>query len=99
MPKPIDLTNFAPQRRESRTPHGWAIYVTPPAAIGPMPTVIVYLTDDQYSRYKHWRQSGDLIQHALPDLSADDREKLMTGLLNEDFQRFAKDEDDDDKST
>jgi hypothetical protein len=96
MPKPIDLIpGFAPQRRESKTEDGWAIYVTPPAVIGPMPTVIVYLTNDQYQRYHLWRNSGGLIQDRLPDLTPDQREQLMSGLLNDDFHRFTKDDDDE----
>jgi hypothetical protein len=95
MPKPIDQTNFAPQRRVVQTEGGWDIYVTPPAAIGPMPTTVVHLNHDQYGRYQQWRETGGLIQDLLPDLNADQREQLITGLINEDFHRFAKDDDDE----
>src|SRR5215471_12864312 len=39
----------------------------------------VVLTSDQYLRFKAWLNGSKLIQEALPDLSADDREILMTG--------------------
>jgi hypothetical protein len=97
MPKPIDQTIFAPQRHEAQTGDGWDIFVTPPAAIGPMPTAVVHLTEDQYRRYQEWRNTGGLIQNLLPDLTPDQREQLITGLLNETFQFAARELDEKNK--
>lgn len=38
----------------------------------------VRLTDEQYRR---WRK-GEMIQNAMPHLSADDREFIMTGITD-----------------
>ena len=43
---------------------------------GKMNTLDVPVTEDQLER---WR-AGELIQNAMPDVSADDREFLMTGI-------------------
>jgi hypothetical protein len=94
MPKPIDLIpEMTPQRTAVRVEvegGGWIVCITPPAMMGPMPTVSVHLTDDQYRRYQEWRKGGELIQTLFPELSANDREKLMTGLDDDDFHEAAK---------
>lgn len=38
------------------------------------------LSQDQYDRYKVWMNNDALIQDALPELSDDERELLMTGI-------------------
>lgn len=44
---------------------------------------------------KRW-QDGELIQNAMPELSADDREFLMTGITPEEWgEVFGKESDDD----
>lgn len=42
----------------------------------------VMVLDVKHSQYVDW-QSGTLIQHAFPDLDADDRELLITGLCKD----------------
>ena len=49
------------------------------------------VTEEQLEVWK----SGVLIQHALPHLSADDREFLMTGYTPEDWATLCGDEDDE----
>lgn len=39
---------------------------------------VVYLTDDEYVGYMRW-QRGELIQVAMPTVSASVRETIMTG--------------------
>jgi hypothetical protein len=59
------------------------VSVTPPAALSlrPVTTATVILSAGQFNRYLMWRRGEKMIQEALPELSRDDREKLMTGLL------------------
>jgi hypothetical protein len=94
MPKPIDATIYAPQRREAQTSSGWDIFITPPEILD-LPEAVVHLTEDQHRRYLIWRDTGALIQDVLPDLNADQRERLMTGLMNDDFRRFTESNDDE----
>jgi hypothetical protein len=63
------------------------IYVTPPAFMR-CPRVSVHLTREQYAGYLEWRLGHKLIQEALPDLSEDEREKLISGLGPVDFARL-----------
>tara|TARA_R110002126_G_scaffold83924_1_gene204424 strand:- start:659 stop:859 length:201 start_codon:yes stop_codon:yes gene_type:complete len=44
----------------------------------------IEITQDQYDAWK----SGVLIQDAMPDLSADDREYIMTGMTPEDWDKL-----------
>jgi len=90
----IEIPGFAPSRRVEKTDDGYVVHVRPPPMIGDFPEVSVQLTEDQYERYQWWRR-GKLIQEALPDLSVDQREMLMTGLCNEDFLRIAHDPEED----
>ena len=50
-------------------------------------TLELDITMDQYSR---WR-GGELIQNAMPNLSADDREYIMTGMTPEDWAKLNSD--------
>ncbi len=92
--KPVDmLSAFAPTRVEHEMEKGhWRIEVTPPAMFN-LPSQSVVLTPRQYERYKLWRDGTFMIQDALPELNPDEREVLMTGLGDEDFQRFTRDPD------
>jgi hypothetical protein len=73
-----------PVRKETQQEDGsWMIAVTPPALLSKTPatTATVVLSAGQYNRYLMWRRGEKLIQEALPELSREDCEKLMTGLL------------------
>lgn len=87
----MDLNGFSPTRRVVKRGHHYYVYVKPPQIVGNYPEVDVMLTEDQYQRYLLWREGPLLIQDALPDLSLSEREKLMTGLGDEDFQKMARD--------
>lgn len=89
------IPGFTPSRRVERTEQGWRVYVKPPTLVGDYPEVSVLLTNGQYARYLGWRGGGLMIQEALPELSASQREVLMTGLGDEDFHRIIRDPDDD----
>jgi len=95
MTKPIDLIlGAAPTRTQtlmprtwdaisnSFAPEYWIVSVQPPAMIGGE-AVQVRLTPEQFERYKTWRDNKVMIQIALPDLSPEMREMLMTGLSPE----------------
>ena len=92
--KPIDRLGFGPTRVVCEDGEGgYIVMVTPPKLLGPKPTMHVPLTADQYRRYNSWLFAGVLMQDALPDLDAATREMLLTGLSNEDFHKFAKDDE------
>jgi hypothetical protein len=65
---------------------GYRIEITPPKFMGGV-TVSVALTEQEFAGYLRW-QRGEPIQWCLPDLSADDREKLLTGLDQATFNRL-----------
>lgn len=48
-------------------------------------------------RIEAWRQSGALIQHAFPDLTADQREFLLSGVTAEEWDAAFPPEDDADE--
>lgn len=76
--KPIDRLGFNPTHVVEKVEDGYLIHITPPAFIGG-DTVTVYLTEAHYRGYERWLE-GDLIQNALPNLTKQEREMLMTGL-------------------
>ena len=82
----IEIPGFTPSRRIEKTSDGYTVHVRPPTTMGEYPEVSVKMTEEQFDRYLWWRR-GKLIQEALPDLSDDQREMLMTGLRNADFPR------------
>lgn len=90
--RPIDIMGFGPTRAGSQQPDGsWLVTVTPPTFSGFKPSTIV-LTDDQYNRYLAWQATGCLIQKALPELTASQREILISGISDAEFDTL-KDED------
>src|SRR5215475_9711616 len=68
------------------------VYVTPPAFMR-LPRVSVTLTAEQYSRYVEWRMGHGRIHELLPELAAGEREKLMSGIGDDDFDRLFPDDD------
>lgn len=93
--KPIDQLGFGPTRNVVEDGEGgYLLMVTPPKLLGPKPTMTINLTTDQYHRYLLWRDTGVLIQNALPELSNSERELIMTGLSDQDFHNVARSEED-----
>jgi hypothetical protein len=45
-----------------------------------------------YSRYLQWKEGQGLIQEMLPELNADEREFLITGMLPEEWDELFKDD-------
>lgn len=45
------------------------------------------ITEEQYKR---WKDTGLPVQAAFPQLSADDREFLLTGMTPEEFERVTR---------
>jgi hypothetical protein len=86
----MKLSEFQPTHREVEQSDGsWIVYIKAPKFMG-TPEVQVKLTADQFKRYLTWKQGPRMIQEALPEMSASEREKLMSGLDDENFQRIAK---------
>jgi len=87
----MTLVRFGPTRTITRDGDNYRITITPPKFMGGH-TVNVMLTPSQMAGYFLWQGGGELIQNALPDLSDDDREKLLSGLDQAAFNRlFPKD--------
>ena len=42
--------------------------------------------DITYAQYCSWDIEGELIQNAMPNLSASDREFIMTGMTDEEYE-------------
>ena len=80
MPKPIDLLGMGPKREVADLSNGnFLIRVTPPEWSGYTESKHIELTPDQYSRFNEWMQTGILIQDALPELTPEEREILISG--------------------
>lgn len=47
------------------------------------------------AQFDAWYYGGDLIQSAMPNLSADDHEFILTGMTPEEWQDTFGDSDDD----
>ena len=87
----IEIPGMSPTRRVvPLSSGGFTVFVKPPDFTG-CPEVSVFLSEDQFLRYRQWRNREGLIQDLLADLSASEREMLMTGLGDEDFHRMAGD--------
>ena len=87
MVKPIERMGFAPTYEEHKTNTGWTIIVTPSKLFGGG-NAAIELTDAQFARYRQWRTGGKLIQNMLPELTAEQREILLTGLNNKRFYDY-----------
>ena len=85
--KPIDILGFGPTRTEkfNEATKTWDITVTPPSFSGFSPSTIS-LTQEQHDRYKLWLSSGVLIQTALPELTDAQREVLISGISEDEFE-------------
>lgn len=96
MPRPIDVLGLAPKREVDPHEDGtFTVYITPPAVLYPgREPCKVHLSADQYDRYCKWRIGGGLVQDFFPELSADVREMLISGLLPSDFEALKEDDDD-----
>lgn len=82
----MKISGMIATRRAVQDGDGFIVYVKPPAFIQPE-EVAVRLTADQYKRYLLWREGVGTIQDMLDDVSVDDREKLISGLTDENFRK------------
>lgn len=91
--KPVDQLGFGPKREVKQLDNDqWELSVTPPAFLK-LPTQKLILNKNQYLGYLAWQNDGQLIQNALPDLTPSQREIILTGLGDDDFHRFAGDDE------
>jgi hypothetical protein len=78
--KPIDILGMGPTREVLKTSHGtFIITVIPPDWTGIKEGKSIELFPDQYERYLEWKDGRILIQNALPDLTDEQREILISG--------------------
>lgn len=54
------------------------------------------VTELEVARIRMWQHGHMLIQEALPDWDAADRELLLTGMDNEEFHKYVGTEEDED---
>lgn len=52
---------------------------------------MVELSESEYSRYKQWKDGVGNIQDLLPELSADQREALISGICPECWETLKED--------
>jgi hypothetical protein len=92
--KPIDILSLGPKREAvfRKTLGTWLVTVTPPEW-SEFKASAVTLTNDQYTRYLDWNGGGKLIQDCLPDLSPSQREILMSGIGDEEFDSLRSEDD------
>lgn len=80
----LDKIGMGPRREEFPQPdESCIIRVTRNAVFGKQLTVEVHLSLPQFMRYKQWRAGSGLIQDYLGDLPVVEREKLQSGLTEE----------------
>jgi hypothetical protein len=88
-----DKLGIGPQRRSDRGADGiWTVTVTPPGWSG-FTASTVRLPPDQHARYLAWLAGDGLIQELLPELTDADREILMTGIDEAQWQAAFGDEE------
>jgi hypothetical protein len=78
----VDIPGFSATREVTEHEDGGAVVTVTPPAFTKQPKTHVVLDPDQYRRFKLWYEGKGKIQDLLPDLSAGEREKLMTGLTD-----------------
>jgi hypothetical protein len=82
----MELPGMTATRRVEQNGEDFIVYVKPPAFFN-QDEVAVHLTADQYKRYLLWRAGAGMIQDMLDDMSDDEREKLMSGLTDDNFNK------------
>lgn len=77
-----------PKREEFPNPDGSVVVQVTQAMLfapeGAKPAR-VYLTKSEYKAYREWLEKGGLLQYLLPTLSDSQREMLLTGICDEEF--------------
>jgi hypothetical protein len=93
MAKPIDVLGFGPKRTLTLSPDGSGVLtVTPPAMFGGGCSQVA-LTASQVRKYEKWLSEGGSIQNAFPELSADAREIILSGIGSEEWKKLESEED------
>lgn len=87
------LLGLAQKREVHESDCGYVVTVTPPEFMA-LPSQSVCLTPDQYECYKQWRKGLLLIQDAFPELSAVDKEILMSGIGPKEWDEMWSEEED-----
>lgn len=90
-----DKLGFGPQRGITALGGGnFLLKVTPPTWSG-FGASTIQLTEDQVKRFEAWLKSNDSIQDVFPELSAAQREIILSGIGPEEFTEFAAANDED----
>jgi len=92
--KPAEALGMAPTYTVVPDGDDYIVRVKPWVGLGDIPEGRVRLTERQHAQFLKWRDGQGMIQDMLPDLSADDRELLLTGM---DFERDLRIREDDEE--
>jgi hypothetical protein len=71
-----------------------AVFPPPWAGYEPGFSNSIILTEAQVNKYHEWNTSGLLIQEAFPELTDSQREIILSGLGDKEFEELAKDDED-----
>ncbi len=83
------MTILKATRAEVPNPDGtWTITVTPPPWTGIPASPSMVLSASQHADYQRWREGDGLIQDLMPYLTDSQREYLMTGISDEEWEKM-----------
>jgi hypothetical protein len=82
------IPGMQPTRRVIETTGNHVVVGVQPPRFMKLPEQQLTLTTDQYKRYCQWLAGGGLIQDLLPELKLSERELLLSGIGDQDFDRF-----------
>lgn len=85
------MVGLTKRHSEKNEDGSYTIHITPQPAMSKVQKTL-RLSERQYLGYLAW-ENGQLIQDALPDLTADQRELLLTGLDAKEFNAIFPPED------
>jgi hypothetical protein len=92
-----DKLGLGPKREIVDNKDGtYTLKVSPPAYAGFEPGYCseIVLSEEQVLKYEAWTNSHILIQDAFPELTATQREIILTGIADRDFKKLARDDED-----
>jgi hypothetical protein len=78
---------FGPKRLETVMDSGEVVITVIPPAWTSFKATNITLNPDQFRRYKEWLATSELIQNKLPELTNAEREVLLSGISEDQWDR------------